>query len=117
MRLSVLPAAAIIVLVLPSFAAGDQRLTLGRPLHCAQEVFSRRGPRDARDHPSVLAMLGVLPGRDIDRVAMRRSFDWVWANWPWDGPWGWDGAPPRHAPGAPADGSWTVRRDGLRRRP
>lgn len=30
---------------------------------------------------------------------------------------GWDGAPPRHAPGFPADGSWTVRWEGLRSAP
>jgi hypothetical protein len=30
---------------------------------------------------------------------------------------GWDGAPQRHAPGFPADGSWTVRAEGLRRMP
>ncbi len=30
---------------------------------------------------------------------------------------GWDGAPPRHAPGFPADGSWVVRWEGLRPAP
>jgi hypothetical protein len=30
---------------------------------------------------------------------------------------GWDGAPGRHAPGFPADGSWQVRWEGLRRMP
>jgi hypothetical protein len=30
---------------------------------------------------------------------------------------GWDGAPERPAPGFPADGSWTVRAEGLRRMP
>jgi hypothetical protein len=30
---------------------------------------------------------------------------------------GWDGAPARHAPGFPADGSWTVRWEGLTRMP
>jgi hypothetical protein len=30
---------------------------------------------------------------------------------------GWDGAPEGHAPGFPADGSWTVRWEGLRRMP
>jgi hypothetical protein len=222
---------------------GRARLTLGPPLHCAQEVFPRdtttgcsyelaywgwgletaqqwrgrlglpRSPawdrvlrdlerpgiadgrylfvnsrpdsytdrRWSRDHPSVLAMLGVLPGRDIDRDAMRRTFDWVWANWQWPDTWGWDypmaamtaarlgdparaidallldtpknryranghnhqrpgltvylpgnggllsavammaagwdGAPAGHAPGFPADGSWSVRWEGLRRMP
>jgi hypothetical protein len=30
---------------------------------------------------------------------------------------GWDGAPDGHAPGFPADGSWTVRWEGLRKMP
>lgn len=30
---------------------------------------------------------------------------------------GWDGAPPGPAPGFPADGSWVVRSEGLRRAP
>jgi hypothetical protein len=30
---------------------------------------------------------------------------------------GWDGAPPRHAPGFPDDGSWGVRWEGLRPAP
>jgi hypothetical protein len=30
---------------------------------------------------------------------------------------GWDGCPERHAPGFPADGSWTVRWEGLRQMP
>ena len=30
---------------------------------------------------------------------------------------GWDGAPDRHAPGFPSDGSWSVRWEGLRRMP
>ena len=30
---------------------------------------------------------------------------------------GWDGAPDRHAPGFPADGSWSVRWEGLRKMP
>jgi hypothetical protein len=30
---------------------------------------------------------------------------------------GWDGAPERHTPGFPADGSWSVRWEGLRRMP
>jgi hypothetical protein len=222
---------------------GRRRLTLGPPLHCAQEVFPKeatsgcsyelaywrwglevaqrwrerlgmaRSPewarvlrdlevpamaggrylfvnsrpdsyadrRWSRDHPSVLAMLGVLPGDGIDRAAMRRTFDWVWTNWQWPDTWGWDypmtamtaarlgdgaraidallldtpknryranghnhqrpgltiylpgnggllsavammaagwdGAPAGHAPGFPADGSWSVRWEGLQPMP
>ena len=41
---------------------------------------TRAGPRD---HPSVVAALGVLPGPGVDRDTMARTFDWIWANWNW----------------------------------
>ena len=44
----------------------------------------------ATDHPSVVAMLGVLPGEGVDRDAMARTFDWVWTHWDWPSTWGWD---------------------------
>jgi hypothetical protein len=47
-------------------------------------------PKWATDHPSVLASLGVLPGTQVDREAMRRTLRWVWSNWTWPGTWGWD---------------------------
>jgi len=43
-----------------------------------------------RDHPTVLASLGVLPGPTIDRETMRRTLRWVWENWNWPETWGWD---------------------------
>jgi hypothetical protein len=43
-----------------------------------------------RDHPSVTAALGLLPGAGIDPRAMRRTLDWIWENWDWAGTWGWD---------------------------
>ena len=153
----------------------------GRYLFANSRPDSYTDRRWSRDHPSVLAMLGVLPGKDIDRDAMRRTFDWVWTNWQWADTWGWDypmtamtaarlgdgaravdallldteknryranghnhqrpgltiylpgngglltatammaagwdGAPDRHAPGFPDDGSWTVRWEGLQRIP
>jgi hypothetical protein len=134
-----------------------------------------------RDHPSVVGALGLLPGDGVDRETMRRTLDWVLANWSWPDTWGWDypllamcaarlgeparavdallmdtpknayranghndqrpglevylpgngalllavammsagwdGAPDRHAPGFPADGSWTVRFERLRPMP
>lgn len=141
-------------------------------------------PRQRRDHPSLLAALGMLPpGKMADREIMRRTvrkvFDsWDWGQtWGWDYPMvamtaarvgepelaldallldkpgynnhyllnghcfqssknnrlpiylpgngglltavammaaGWDGALDRHAPGFPADGSWTVQWEGLK---
>ncbi len=42
------------------------------------------------DHPSVTAAYGILPGKDVDKAAMLRTFDWIWQNWDWPGTWGWD---------------------------
>ncbi len=142
----------------------------------AADTYSARRWTD--DHPSVTAAYGFLPGPGIDQAAMRRTLDWVWANWNWADTWGWDypmvamcaarvgeperavdallmdtpknryrcnghnhqrpgltiylpgnggllyavammaagwdGAPNRHAPGFPDDGSWTVRWEDLR---
>jgi hypothetical protein len=136
----------------PAEDEGEDRLVLGPPLQCAQEVFPKDGttnctfelaywrwglgtaqtwrerlgrgrepswdrvlkrlaalpvadgkylfaetapdsytdPRWARDHPSVLAALGMLPGRDVDKETMRRTLDWIWTHWSWADTWGWD---------------------------
>ena len=54
----------------------------------APDTYSN--PRWATDHPSVVAALGVLPGSDIDRATMARTFEWIWAHWNWPSTWGWD---------------------------
>jgi hypothetical protein len=157
------------------------------PVHDGKYLFAETtpesfaDPRWARDHPSVLGALGMLPGPGVDPATMRRTLDWIWANWSWPDTWGWDypmlamcaarlgqperaldallldapknayranghnhqrpgltiylpgngglltavammaagwdGAPEGRAPGFPADGSWTVRWEGLRRMP
>jgi hypothetical protein len=140
--------------------------------NCPQTYTERN-----RDHPSMLAAYGVLPGDGVERETMRRTLAKVMKEWQWDETWGWDypmtamtaarlgeggtavrallletaknrylpnghnyqrpnlpcylpgnggllyavalmaggwkGAPRRHAPGFPADGSWTVRHEGL----
>ena len=43
-----------------------------------------------RDHPSMLAALGVLPGRKVDPEIMRRTLHKVMAEWKWPDTWGWD---------------------------
>lgn len=142
---------------------------------------SYANPRWAKDHPSVTAAFGVLPGPGVDRPTMDRTLEWVWHNWDWPDTWGWDypmlamcaarlgephravdallldtpknvyrlnghnhqrpgltiylpgngglltaaammaagwdGAPERHAPGFPDDGSWNVRWEGLKKMP
>jgi len=43
-----------------------------------------------RDHPSMLAALGVLPGEGVDRETMRRTLKKVLEVWRWPETWGWD---------------------------
>jgi hypothetical protein len=62
----------------------------GRYLFAGSAPDSYEDPRWARDHPSVLAALGVLPGHGVDPTVMRRTFDWIWENWNWADTWGWD---------------------------
>ncbi len=140
--------------------------------NCPQTYTERN-----RDHPSMLAAYGVLPGDGVERETMRRTLAKVMKEWQWDETWGWDypvtamtaarlgesgtavrallletaknrylpnghnyqrpnlpcylpgnggllyavalmaggwkGAPRTHAPGFPADSSWTVRHEGL----
>ncbi len=44
----------------------------------------------SRDHPSVTAALGMLPGPGIAPETMRRTLHWVQDNWDWPSTWGWD---------------------------
>lgn len=43
-----------------------------------------------RDHPSLLAALGFLPGEDVDRDIMHRTLRVVEAHWDLRQTWGWD---------------------------
>ena len=54
----------------------------------APDTYSNH--RWATDHPSVVASLGFLPGADVDRAVMERTFDWIQAHWDWPTTWGWD---------------------------
>jgi hypothetical protein len=53
--------------------------------NCPQ-TFSERN----RDHPSMLAAFGVLPGAGVDRDIMRRTLQRVLKEWKWETTWGWD---------------------------
>jgi len=53
--------------------------------NCPQ-TFTERN----RDHPSMLAALGVLPGTKVDRETMRRTLAKVMQVWKWPDTWGWD---------------------------
>ena len=44
-----------------------------------------------RNHPSLLAACGVLPGAMVDREIMNRTLDRVMKDWNWaENTWGWD---------------------------
>jgi protein-glucosylgalactosylhydroxylysine glucosidase len=62
----------------------------GKYLFAESAPESFRDPRWAHDHPSVTGALGMLPGPEVDRATMRRTFDWIWAHWSWPDTWGWD---------------------------
>jgi hypothetical protein len=47
-------------------------------------------PRWRRDHPAVLASLGMLPGPGVDLATMSNTLRWVRENWNWPETWGWD---------------------------
>jgi hypothetical protein len=53
--------------------------------NCPQ-TFTERN----RDHPSMLAALGVLPGAKVDREIMRATLKRVFRDWKWADTWGWD---------------------------
>jgi hypothetical protein len=42
------------------------------------------------DHPTMLAPLGLLPGKLADPETMRRTLFKVMEIWNWDKTWGWD---------------------------
>ncbi|MBM7573481.1 glycoside hydrolase family 65 [Aquibacillus albus] len=42
------------------------------------------------DHPSMVAALGVLPGKMIDAEKMRKTLYKVRDEWQWETAWGWD---------------------------
>jgi hypothetical protein len=53
--------------------------------NCPQTFTERR-----RDHPSMLAASGVLPGNKVDREIMRATLKRVFKDWIWEDTWGWD---------------------------
>ena len=53
------------------------------------DTFDNRNSR--HDHPTMLAPLGLLPGRDVDRATMEHTLDAVLNTWDWEAKiWGWD---------------------------
>ncbi|MGC8792929.1 MAG: glycoside hydrolase family 65 [Bryobacteraceae bacterium] len=59
-------------------------------LYMAHENCPQTFTERNRDHPSMLAALGMLPGRKVDREIMRRTLHKVLQVWRWEDTWGWD---------------------------
>jgi hypothetical protein len=62
----------------------------GRYLFAETAPESFADPRWARDHPSVVGALGMLPGPGVDPPTMVRTLDWIFQHWSWPDTWGWD---------------------------
>lgn len=62
--------------------------TAARSPECRRRALLPRC--DNRDHPSMLAALGLLPGAGVDRETMRRTLRAVAADWDLRQTWGWD---------------------------
>jgi protein-glucosylgalactosylhydroxylysine glucosidase len=59
-------------------------------LYLAHENCPQTFTGKNRDHPSMLAALGVLNGETVDRETMRRTLHKVMRDWQWADTWGWD---------------------------
>ena len=59
-------------------------------LYLAHENCPQTFTERNRDHPSMLAALGLLQGRKADPATMSRTLDKVLACWQWETTWGWD---------------------------
>ena len=42
------------------------------------------------EHPSLIGVLGMLPGDGVDPVTMKATVSKIMADWRWDRCWGWD---------------------------
>jgi hypothetical protein len=65
-------------------------LPVGGGVYLAHENCPQTFTERNRDHPSMLAALGVLPGAKVDRDTMRRTLAKVIQVWKWPDTWGWD---------------------------
>ncbi|MBN1764535.1 MAG: hypothetical protein JW860_04695 [Sedimentisphaerales bacterium] len=54
----------------------------------ALDTFERESNR--RDHPTLLASCGMLPGEGVDTDRMRDTLAKVMQTWDWQHTWGWD---------------------------
>jgi hypothetical protein len=58
-------------------------------MEAVPDTFDNKESR--RDHPTMVAPLGLLPGFGVDHATMRRTLGTVIKSWDWDAMiWGWD---------------------------
>jgi hypothetical protein len=70
--------------------AGLSRLPVREGVYLAHENCPQTYTERNRDHPSMLAAYGVLPGDGVEPETMRRTLAKVLKEWRWDETWGWD---------------------------
>jgi hypothetical protein len=70
--------------------AGLSHLPVRDGVYLAHENCPQTFAERNRDHPSMLAALGMLPGNKVDRETMRRTLQKALKEWQWDETWGWD---------------------------
>ncbi len=70
---------------LPPLATRDGLYVAGET---ATDTFTKPGLNGS--HPCMLAPLGMLDGRMVDRKTMRRTLHKVMDSWDWSNTWGWD---------------------------
>jgi hypothetical protein len=73
-----------------SIAQGLAELPMAQGVYLAHEHCPDTFGAFAEDHPSMLAALGVLPGRKADPAVMSRTYDRVLSSWRFPTTWGWD---------------------------
>ena len=69
---------------------GLSALPVNDGVYLAHEGCFQTYTEKNRDHPSMLAALGVLHGETVDRETMRRTLHKVLREWRWADTWGWD---------------------------
>ncbi len=64
--------------------------SIGEGVYLAHENCPDTYENFAKDHPSMVAALGLLPGERIDRAVMARTLEKIYEVWNFQSMWGWD---------------------------
>jgi len=70
--------------------AGLAPLPVADGLYLQQEGMTDTYTKWNWEHPSLVGMLGMLPGDGVDPIIMRATVNKVFPGWKWDRCWGWD---------------------------